>query len=107
MGGCSHSIELDFVQPATGSALTLDESKIVRIEVRQGHVLEQDRIGGIERNQHISSDLLTCGLHGGEVCEQVVVKLDHVADCRSRRKVRDGVLPEAGAKHKPVVVPAP
>ena len=81
----------------------LHEQEIVGVQVRQGHVVQRDRVGGIQGYHRVGADLLGVRHDRGEVGKQRCVELKDVADGGARGEVRDTIDAEPVAEHERVV----
>jgi hypothetical protein len=75
----------------------LGEQEIAGVQAAQTHVLQDDGVARVQRNDRVIADLMACGLNGREILEHATVELDtvivaEIADdvmAESAREVRE------------------
>jgi hypothetical protein len=61
------------------------------VQAAQTHVLQDDGVARVQRNDRVIADLMACGLDGGEILEHATVELDTVI----MPEIPDGVVAES------------
>lgn len=75
----------------------LGEHEIVGVQACDGRILDQDRIGDVERDQDVAADLRAGSLDGGEVAEHAVLELDHIIAPGAHCEIIERILSETGS----------
>jgi hypothetical protein len=82
---------LEQTGPARDKRRVLGEQEIAGLQAAHTHVLQDDGVARVQRNDRVIADLTACGLDGGEILEHATVELDTVIV----PEIADGVVAES------------